>query len=221
MLCSVLPFRPPTLPDPLTPPTPPRRLAQFFPREGETWLTGPSMFPLKLLSFWVIQAAWAFTVLLPVFTAQAITPAQPMGAWGIIGGLLFVACWAFETTADFQKNAFKNSAAGKGEFMRTGLFALCQFPNYAGEIGCWLAMFFWAGFPRTFIAHPWIILSPVFTSVLLLYVSGARLPGLACCQRCSAAQCVAGGSGRQVLHGARCRRGLWHARPLTAGTRAL
>ena len=120
-----------------------------------------------------MQAAWAFTVLLPVFAAQSLAPAQAMGPWGVAGGLLFAACWAFEATADLQKNAFKSSDAGKNEFMRTGLFSLCQFPSYAGEIGCWVSMFLWAGFPRTASQHPWIALSPLFTAVLLLHVSGA------------------------------------------------
>ena len=150
-----------------------RRLEAFFSKDGEPWLTGPAAYPLKLLFFWVVQAGWAFLVLLPVTASQSIMPTATMGPWGCIGGALFMSFVAFEAIADFQKNSFKNSPGNKGEFMKTGLYAWCQYPNYFGEIMVWITMFCWAGFPRTFVLHPWIILSPLFTTLLLRYGSGA------------------------------------------------
>lgn len=74
--------------------------------------------------------------------------------------------------ADFQKDWFKRQPGNKSEFVRTGFYYWCQFPNYAGEIAIWWAMFFWAGFPDVFLSHPWIIISPIFTTVLLRWGSG-------------------------------------------------
>jgi steroid 5-alpha reductase family enzyme len=48
---------------------------------------------------------------------------------------LHVAC-----AADFQKDRFKKKPENKGDFCSTGLFRLCQFPNYFGEIACWCAV---------------------------------------------------------------------------------
>jgi steroid 5-alpha reductase family enzyme len=76
------------------------------------------------------------------------------------------------SAADFQKDWFKRQPGNKGEFVRTGLYYLCQFPNYFAEISVWWTMFFWAGFPSVFISHPWIIASPIFTTILLRFVSG-------------------------------------------------
>jgi steroid 5-alpha reductase family enzyme len=56
--------------------------------------------------------------------------------------------------------------------MRTGLYRFCQFPNYFAEISCWWVMFLWAGLPRVLPEHPYIVISPIFTSILLRYVSG-------------------------------------------------
>jgi steroid 5-alpha reductase family enzyme len=56
--------------------------------------------------------------------------------------------------------------------MRTGLFRFSQFPNYFAEISCWWVMFFWAGLPSVIPKHAYIVMSPVFTSILLRYVSG-------------------------------------------------
>jgi steroid 5-alpha reductase family enzyme len=74
--------------------------------------------------------------------------------------------------ADFQKDWFKRQPGNGGEFVRTGFYYFCQFPNYFAEIAVWWTMFFWAGFPNVFLAHPWILISPLFTTVLLRYGSG-------------------------------------------------
>lgn len=39
----------------------------------------------------------------------------------IIGGLLWVVGFTIETTADFQKYAFKQNPANKGRFISTGI----------------------------------------------------------------------------------------------------
>lgn len=79
-----------------------RRLDMFYPGEGEGWFTGPSKYPLKLAGFWVAQAAWNFTVLLPVTVAQAAQPTGSMGAWGWIGFALFMGFFAFEAAGVLQ-----------------------------------------------------------------------------------------------------------------------
>lgn len=55
----------------------------------------------------------------------------------------------------------------------SGLFTLCQFPNYFGEMACWIVMCLWAGLPNVLPSYPWIIISPIFITGLLRFVSGA------------------------------------------------
>lgn len=42
------------------------RLNGFFIKSGESWLTAPKYFPMKLLGFWFLQFLWGVLVLLPV-----------------------------------------------------------------------------------------------------------------------------------------------------------
>jgi steroid 5-alpha reductase family enzyme len=80
-----------------------RRFDGFYPKsEDEPWLTGETKFPLKLAGFWVVQAPWAFSVLLPVTVAQAANPTASMGAWGWIGFALFMSCALFEATGGLR-----------------------------------------------------------------------------------------------------------------------
>lgn len=56
--------------------------------------------------------------------------------------------------------------------MRGGLYYFSQFPNYFAEIACWWAMFLWAGLPGVVASHPYIVISPIFTTLLLRFGSG-------------------------------------------------
>ncbi len=57
-------------------------------------------------------------------------------------------------------------------FVESGLFALSRHPNYFGEILVWVSLTALAGTHGVLAAHPWIVVSPLFTTFLLLYVSG-------------------------------------------------
>jgi Protein of unknown function (DUF1295) len=76
-----------------------RRYNLTYPKEGEPkWLRGPTYFPLLLLGFWILQALWAWFVLLPVTVAQAAMPHMTMGGWGWTGAGLFLLFWLYEAT---------------------------------------------------------------------------------------------------------------------------
>ena len=77
-----------------------------------------------------------------------------------------------DAAADFQKDWFKRQPGKKKEFCRTGFYYWCQYPNYFGEIGVWWSMFLWAGIPNIALSHPFILISPIFTTYLLRYASG-------------------------------------------------
>lgn len=62
-------------------------------------------------------------------------------------------------------------------FITHGAFSLCRYPNYAGEITLWTSL--WglaqAGTGALVAQHPWTAVSPAFTALLTLFVSGAGL----------------------------------------------
>jgi len=153
------------------------RLAAFFPPSPSSPWTADRLF--KLAMFWSLQSAWAFLVLLPVTVCHALPRswhrAHPLGPASFVFLWLWSVGFILETVADAQKFAFRANRENDGKFMSTGVFALCRYPNYAGEIALWWATFGLAlpvfftrwGFP--------IIISPLFTTLLLRYVSGVPL----------------------------------------------
>lgn len=57
-------------------------------------------------------------------------------------------------------------------FVDSGLFKLSRHPNYFGEILVWVSITALAGTHGVLLAYPWIVVSPLFTSFLLFFVSG-------------------------------------------------
>lgn len=149
-----------------------KRLYEFFAKDDEPLLTGPTKYPLKLAGFWTAQSAWAWVCLLPVTCCQALTPLAGLGLISGLGLLGFVTGWGMEALADYQKQVFKNDPKNKGRFCDTGLYAMCRHPNYAGEILTWVSLYALAAHPSVWAKCPWVAASPLFVSFLLLYVSG-------------------------------------------------
>eukprot|EP00752_Nemacystus_decipiens_P018301 g16417.t1 len=155
-----------------------QRLARFFPSKDEGWLDGArSFFPVNLAAFWTIQASWAWVVSLPItlanFSSARGVPMGPAG-WACVG--LAAAGLAIETVADYQKFQFKSNPDNKGKFMDSGLWGLSRHPNYLGEMGVWWALL---GVALPALRGPGQIAlgmaSPVFTTALIMYVSGVPM----------------------------------------------
>lgn len=130
--------------------------------------------PLRFLVAWTLQALWA------IFTAAAalaIITASDKGSLDIffwLGALVWAGGFAIEIIADRQKGAFRKDPSNRGKFIKSGLWAWSQHPNYFGEIMLWTGI--------TIIALPllsgwgWLVLlSPIFVTLLLTKVSGIPL----------------------------------------------
>lgn len=133
--------------------------------------------PLKFAIFWIFQAVWVFTVSLPVIFINAPASAERTDyftAQDVVGIVLFVMGLLTETIADQQKFSFRNNPANKGKWCATGVWRYSRHPNYAGEISVWLGIFIMS----TSILEDgqWAaVLSPLFTSCTLLFLSGIPL----------------------------------------------
>jgi len=57
-------------------------------------------------------------------------------------------------------------------FCYAGLWSLSRYPNYFGEITLWTGLYVAAAFPALWLKYPWVAVSPGFTALLLLFVSG-------------------------------------------------
>ncbi|KAG5185631.1 hypothetical protein JKP88DRAFT_262608 [Tribonema minus] len=162
----------------LTSPKDPR-LEKFMPKKGEKWLdSSGSNFPLNLAGFWMIQAAWAWVVSLPVTMANfnPVASTQRLGMGGRVALLTFAGGFAFEAIADWQKRSFKKNPANKGKWIDQGVWSVSRHPNYFGELLIWSSLFF-ASVPALRGPRQVLIgaVSPLFISGLILYVSGIPL----------------------------------------------
>ena len=144
--------------------------------------------------FWLVQAVWCFLTALPVYWDNIIDYSgldSPISlrdqlGWAVwaVGFLLvrFRQCYLLvalvhtvlieqEVTADFQK--YSHKLAHPDTFMSSGVWRLCQHPNYAGEITCWVGIWLSATSRMSAVSQVTAFVgSPLFIAFLLIRVSG-------------------------------------------------
>lgn len=91
-----------------------------------------------------------------------------------IGLMIFIIGFTFEIIADYQKSSFRKDPKNKDQFIQHGLWSYSRHPNYFGEITLWTGI---AMMSLTSLSGGQFItlISPIFTYLLLVYVSGVRL----------------------------------------------
>ena len=130
--------------------------------------------PPRFLVAWTLQAVWV------IFTASAalviitFPDAAPLGLFFWAGAAIWVIGFAFEVIADDQKRRFKKDPANKGKFIKSGLWAWSQHPNYFGEITLWTGILVMA--IPLLSGWSWLaVISPIFVYLLLTRISGVNL----------------------------------------------
>jgi len=126
---------------------------------------------LRFLNAWGIQALWVTLTAAPAFIGITAMKRVNIGAFALVGLLIWVIGFTIEVVADAQKTQFRKDPANKGKFIQTGLWSRSRHPNYFGEILLWVGV--------TIIAVPvlqgwqWVaLISPVFVTLLLTRISG-------------------------------------------------
>jgi steroid 5-alpha reductase family enzyme len=129
---------------------------------------------MRFLMAWSLQGLWVFLTLSAVLIVVSAPGDHAISAFTVAGGLLWLAGFAVEAVADFQKRAFKADPANKGRFIQSGLWSWSRHPNYVGEIALWLGIFICA-IPQL-VDWQWVgIISPLFIFLLLTKVSGVPM----------------------------------------------
>eukprot|EP01063_Lacrimia_lanifica_P016346 TRINITY_DN2293_c1_g1_i1.p1 TRINITY_DN2293_c1_g1~~TRINITY_DN2293_c1_g1_i1.p1 ORF type:complete len:319 (+),score=109.99 TRINITY_DN2293_c1_g1_i1:68-1024(+) len=129
----------------------------------------------RFLFFWVFQMMWAFVVSLPVIFVNSDPAAgTDLNAWDYVGWSLFGLGLLAQVWADLDKMRFKNKKMG--ELCNIGLWAYSRHPNYFGEITMWVGAFICAvpvALESDREYRGWVtVLSPVFTCLILFFLSG-------------------------------------------------
>jgi steroid 5-alpha reductase family enzyme len=118
--------------------------------------------------FWLLQAVAIFVISLSMIAAD---PAVLSSSYLIWGWLIFALGLIIESVSDQQKFNFKNQPANKGRFITTGLWRYSRHPNYFGEMLVWWGVYLFVLPSLSGWGHL-AILSPLFITTLLLFVSG-------------------------------------------------
>jgi steroid 5-alpha reductase family enzyme len=123
---------------------------------------------------WTLQGMWVFICSSAALVAIANPTGVPVNSVFIIGLALFILGFVVEIIADNQKSAFRSNPENKDVFINEGLWARSRHPNYFGEITLWTGITVMG--ISTFEGMNYLALfSPIFSYLLLNYVSGVRM----------------------------------------------
>jgi len=123
---------------------------------------------------WTLQGMWVFICSSAALVAIANPTGVVINIVFFIGLALFVLGFAVEVIADNQKTRFRSIPENKDQFINEGLWARSRHPNYFGEITLWTGITVMG--ISTFEGMNYLaIFSPIFSYLLLVYVSGVRM----------------------------------------------
>ena len=123
---------------------------------------------------WTLQGLWVSLCSMCALTAISSDTGVVMNVLFYIGLGLFLYGFITEVIADKQKTAFRSIPGNRDKFITTGLWAKSRHPNFFGEIVLWTGIAVMSFSSLAGLQYLTLI-SPVFTYLLLVYVSGVRM----------------------------------------------
>ena len=128
----------------------------------------------QFLMTFTLSGLWVTLCSMCALVAISSSDGIVMNAITYIGIILFIIGFGIEIIADNQKTAFRSIEANKEKFITSGLWAKSRHPNYFGEVLLWFAVAV-ISFSSLEGLQLITLISPVFTYLLLVYVSGVRM----------------------------------------------
>ena len=123
---------------------------------------------------WTLQGLWVSLCSMCALTAISSESGVVVNALFYIGLALFIYGFSVEIIADKQKSKFRSIPENRDSFITTGLWAKSRHPNYFGEIVLWTGIAC-ISFSSLKGMQYLTLISPIFTYLLLVYVSGVRM----------------------------------------------
>lgn len=99
-----------------------------------------------------------------------INPRGTLAWFNVLGILIWVFGFYFESRADAELRNFLSKKENKGKVMQQGLWAYTRHPNYFGEVTMW-----WGIWLLNISHNWWSIVGPLTITYLILKVSGVPL----------------------------------------------
>ncbi|XP_002735048.2 uncharacterized protein LOC100366964, partial [Saccoglossus kowalevskii] len=128
------------------------------------------------LGFWTFQAIWVYVVSLSVIfiNSPRSDTNEHFSVTDYMGSVCFGIGLLLEAAADHQKFTFRRLEENDGKWCDTGLWNLSRHPNYFGEILVWWGIFIMS--TNVLQGAQWTaVLSPIFVTFMLLFLSGIPL----------------------------------------------
>ena len=134
----------------------------------ESW--GRWFYVRSYFQIFILQGALLLIVAAPVVVAKSSVGA--VSPLTIVGALVWLLGFVFETVGDLQLSRFIADSANKGKLLQSGLWAYTRHPNYFGEVTQW-----WGIWLIAFVLPwgLWSIIGPLAITFLILRVSGVPL----------------------------------------------
>ena len=129
--------------------------------------------PTQFFMTFNLSALWVVICSLCALTAvsNGVLEVKPIFYMGL---LIFIIGFLIEVIADNQKTAFRAVPENANSFITTGLWSVSRHPNYFGEVTLWLGIAMMS-LPYLEGVQYWTLISPIFSFVLIYYVSGVRM----------------------------------------------
>ena len=125
----------------------------------------------RFFLLWTISGMWVSFCSMCALTAIASNDGVIVNNIFYIGLVTFIIGLSIEIIADSQKTKFRKDPNNKDKFINEGLWAKSRHPNYVGEITLWAGVAIMS-FSSLEGSQYISLISPVFTYLLLVYVSG-------------------------------------------------
>ena len=131
--------------------------------------------PIRFLVPWTLQGLWVFLTMIVVIVINSQNGSSPpLGIWDGLGLVVWISGFVIEVLADNQKNVFNAKPENQGKWIDSGLWSFSRHPNYFGEIMLWTSIALIA-LPSLSGMQYLTLISPIFTYVLLVHISGVRM----------------------------------------------
>lgn len=112
------------------------------------------------------------TTLVITINGELIDNQNLVYVFTIIGGLLWIIGFLFESIGDAQLRKFKSNKANKAKIMDKGLWSITRHPNYFGESLMWLGL---STIGLSVVFGYIGMISFVLMTLLIVFISGVRL----------------------------------------------
>ena len=128
--------------------------------------------PTRFFMTWTFQGMWVS--LCSACALAGIAKGIIINYYFYCGVAIFLIGFIIEIVADTQKTKFRSNPKNKDKFINSGLWKFSRHPNYVGEILLWLGISIISLSSLEGLELATLI-SPFFTYLLLVYVSGIRI----------------------------------------------